>query len=162
MEELVKRAILAGRLVGATNNWAIESGHDDEFESVHSEALRVQTRAQNAIAEFAGWFDLENDHPKEDSPELAALLWDANADERQLMALITITGEPGTYPRLIIETERAAYWEVAEGVYNATPIGRLPANVAGYASLPAIMGQKGEPWATKAPYIQMGRDNRKP
>lgn len=70
--------------------------------------------------------------------------------------------EPVTYPRLIIETERAAYWEVAEGVYNATPIGRRPANTAGYASLLAIMGQKGEPWETTAPYIQTLRDGRKP
>ena len=54
---------------------------------------------------------------------------------------------------LILTTQRATYWEVEPGVYQATKVGEQPKTVAGYRSLLAIMQLKGEPWETRLPYM---------
>ena len=57
-----------------------------------------------------------------------------------------------TYPQQIAKTDRATYWEVEPGIYQATK-GAAPTNTAGYRSLLAIMQQKGEPWSVRQPYM---------
>lgn len=66
-----------------------------------------------------------------------------------------------TYPRLVIKTARASYWEVSDGIYQATK-GDPPTNQAGYRSLLAIMQQKGEPWDVRAPIMEKMRRDEKP
>ena len=66
-----------------------------------------------------------------------------------------------TYPRLVVQTDRAAYWEVTDGIYQATK-GPAPTNEAGYRSLLAIMQQKGEPWEFRLPYMVKARTGEKP
>lgn len=51
-----------------------------------------------------------------------------------------------TYPRLIEATRRAAYWEVQEGLYQATMHVQVkPCTHSGYRSLEALKRLKGEP-----------------
>lgn len=84
--ELVRLAILAGRIVEATNNNAIESGHRPEFESVHSAAVALYTAAQCALAKACGFF-VEGE-PAYGAPPLAFLLWSGDATAAEMESLI--------------------------------------------------------------------------
>jgi hypothetical protein len=88
MRDLVQRAIVAGKLVGATNNAAIESGHDEGFEEVHQKALDLQVKLQCAIATELGLFTEEGVEPASDGSEIAWLLWAGDATEAQMVELL--------------------------------------------------------------------------